>query len=65
MPVFAYKGYTTVGKSVSNTKEAENERAVKALLRRDGIFVTDLRLTGSKQGKAKAGQGALARRCRS
>lgn len=51
MPVFAYKGYTTVGKSVSNTREAENERAVKALLRRDGIFVTELRETGNKVGQ--------------
>ncbi len=50
MPVFAYKGYTTVGKSVANTREAENERAVKALLRREGIFVTELRETGNKAG---------------
>ena len=50
MPVFAYKGYTTVGKSVANTREAENERAVKALLRREGIFVTELRETGNKSG---------------
>ncbi len=66
MPVFAYKGYTTVGKSVSNTREAENERAVKALLRREGIFVTELRETGNKVGqkgaKAPSSSSAFFRR---
>ncbi|HSI06909.1 MAG: type II secretion system inner membrane protein GspF [Myxococcota bacterium] len=66
MPVFAYKGYTTVGKSVANTREAENERAVKALLRREGIFVTELRETGNKAGakgaKPSSSSSALLRR---
>ncbi|MBC7794980.1 MAG: type II secretion system inner membrane protein GspF [Clostridia bacterium] len=52
MPVYAYKGYTTVGKSVASTREADNERNVKQALRREGIFVTDLRLTGRKQDRA-------------
>ncbi len=65
MPVFAYKGYTTVGKSVANTREAENERAVKALLRREGIFVTELRETGNKggaKGAKTSSSSALLRR---
>lgn len=65
MPVYAYKGYTTVGKSVANTREAENERAVKAVLRREGIFVTDLRETGNKartKGTKAAGGPAILRR---
>lgn len=65
MPVYAYKGYTTVGKSVANTREAENERAVKAVLRREGIFVTDLRETGNKaraKGTKAASGPAILRR---
>jgi general secretion pathway protein F len=54
MPVYAYKGYTTVGKSVASTREAENERAVKATLRKEGIFVTELRETGGKVGQKGA-----------
>lgn len=54
MPVYAYKGYNTQGKSVASTREADNERNVKLALRREGVFVTDLRVTGSKQAKGGA-----------
>ena len=52
MPVYAYKGYTTAGKSVASTRESDNERNVKLALRREGVFVTELRLTGAKQAKS-------------
>jgi general secretion pathway protein F len=43
MPVYAYKGYTSAGRQVAGTRDADNERAMKTLLRRDGVFVTELR----------------------
>ena len=41
MPVYAYKGFNAAGKAVSGTQDADNPRAIKAMLRRDGIFLTD------------------------
>ncbi|MBI5509537.1 MAG: type II secretion system inner membrane protein GspF [Deltaproteobacteria bacterium] len=46
MPVFAYKGYNAQGRVVSGTKDADNDKAIKLVLRRDGVFVTELRETG-------------------
>lgn len=42
MPVYAYKGYNLAGKVVTGTQDAENPRVIKAQLKRDGIFLTDL-----------------------
>ena len=47
MPVFAYKGYNAQGRTVSGTKDAENDRTIEQVLRKDGVFVTELRETGS------------------
>ena len=47
MPVYAYKGFDARGRAVSGTKDAENERTIKQTLRRDGVFVTELRETGA------------------
>ena len=43
MPIYAYRGYDNRGKSVNGTREAENPRAVKQLLRREGVFLTDFK----------------------
>jgi general secretion pathway protein F len=49
MPIFAYKGFDGSGRAVSGTQDAENARAIKQALRRDGIFVTELRETAMAQ----------------
>jgi general secretion pathway protein F len=54
MPVFAYKGYNAQGRSVAGTRDAENDRTIKQLLRRDGVFVTELRETGATSKKDTA-----------
>jgi general secretion pathway protein F len=41
MPVFSYKGYDTRGKAVSGVKDADNARALRAALKRDGILLTE------------------------
>ncbi len=41
MPVFAYKGVTAAGKNTRGHLDAENPRAARAKLRRDGVFVTE------------------------
>lgn len=52
MPIFEYKGITQGGKNVRSTVEADNIRNARAKLKKDGIFVVELR------DKAKAKQAA-------
>ncbi|MEC9466357.1 MAG: type II secretion system inner membrane protein GspF [Myxococcota bacterium] len=51
MPVYAYKGLDSSGKTVNGTKEAESPKAIKALLRRDGVYLTDLKESGPAKKK--------------
>src|SRR5690348_5682600 len=66
MPVFSYKGFDTRGKAVSGLKDADNLRALRAALKRDGILLTEAkeaalraRAAGQAAGAA-AGMGLLA-----
>jgi general secretion pathway protein F len=45
MPVFEYSGLTEAGKSVRGLKDAESRKALRAVLRKDGVFLTDARST--------------------
>lgn len=42
MPVFAYKGVTSTGRSTRGHVDAESGRAARLRLRRDGVFLTEL-----------------------
>jgi len=42
MAVFAYKGVNSSGKKVKGVLDADNARAVRANLRRDGVMVTEI-----------------------
>lgn len=44
MPVFEYKGMSSRGKEVKGIVDADNPQGAKAKLKRDGIYLTDLRL---------------------
>ena len=59
MPFYAYKGVSTSGKNLKGHLDAENPRAARARLRRDGIFVTDLS-EGQRAAAAGAGESRLA-----
>ena len=41
MPVFSYKGFDSRGKAVSGVKDADNLRALRVNLKRDGILITE------------------------
>jgi general secretion pathway protein F len=41
LPVFSYKGFDSKGKAVSGVKDADNAKALRANLRRDGILLTE------------------------
>lgn len=41
MPVFSYRGFDARGKVVSGVKDADNLRALRATLKRDGVLLTE------------------------
>lgn len=43
MPLFEYKGLNKAGKNLRGTLDAENIRTARAKLKKDGIFVVDLK----------------------
>ena len=68
MPVYEYKGLDGKGKGTQGVREAENPRALKAALRKEGIFLTDLYeskgITADKKkigGSQKKGEGFFAK----
>jgi general secretion pathway protein F len=56
LPVYAYKGVDRVGKNLRGFVDAENLRAARAKLRRDGIYLTDL----SQSAEAAAARARVA-----
>lgn len=57
MAVYAWKGLDGVGKPVRGTREADGPKALRAALRRDAVFLTELREVsgGREAGQAMAG----------
>lgn len=42
MPVFKYKALTSTGKTVSGIRDAESPRSLRALLKKDGMFLSEV-----------------------
>ncbi|MNJ98558.1 Type II secretion system protein F [compost metagenome] len=55
MPIFEYKGLRRDGKSVKGIIDAENLRAARAKLKKDNIFVSDIK--DKKKGDTKKNKG--------
>ncbi len=53
MPVFEYKGLNSSGKNVRGNVDADNQKLARAKLKKDGIFVTEIR-DKTKASSAKA-----------
>jgi len=51
VPVFSYKGVGPAGKEISGIKDADTAKALRTMLRRDGVFLTEFK-------EAKAGKAA-------
>ncbi|MHB8874189.1 MAG: type II secretion system inner membrane protein GspF [Myxococcaceae bacterium] len=63
MPVFEYKGLNDAGKTVAGLKEADSPRTLRAVLRKDGVYLTEVlgQAEGARPGaRARAGTGAAA-----
>lgn len=56
MPMYAYKGISPSGKTVTGTRDAESPKVLRQVLRKDGIHITSFDL--SKGGKAAQAQNA-------
>lgn len=60
MPIFEYKGIDKYGKNVRSTVDADNSKMAKAKLKKDGIYVFELRdktKNEKKPGQKKAAAG--------
>ncbi|HUS63952.1 MAG TPA: type II secretion system inner membrane protein GspF [Kofleriaceae bacterium] len=56
MPLYAYKGVGPTGKSAGGVREAESPKALRQMLRKDGIVVTQVDLSkGGKKVQSKKG----------
>src|SRR5215813_11713906 len=50
MPVFEYRALNEAGKVVSGLREADSSKTLRSLLRKDGVFLTDV--VGQLEGAA-------------
>src|SRR5688572_22585503 len=56
MPMYAFKGVANSGKTVTGVRDAESPKALRQIMRKDGVLVTSFEL--SKGGKAAKEQNA-------
>jgi general secretion pathway protein F len=60
MPVFEYKALNAAGKQVTGLREADSPRTLRGLLRRDGVFLTEV--LGEKSQKKAASRDVSVKR---
>jgi general secretion pathway protein F len=60
MPLYAWKGLDSGGKNINGTREADGPKALRQVLRKDAVFLTEMRevaSAGKSNGRAAAGAG--------
>lgn len=62
MPVFEYKGLDKSGRNVKNTIDADNARTARMRLKKDGIYVIELKDKGREQAKVAKGKSSAGNR---
>ena len=66
MPLYAWKGLDAGGKSITGTREADGPKGLRAVLRKDAVFLTEMReVVGGKQSAATAGTSSATMTCAS
>jgi general secretion pathway protein F len=61
MPLYAWKGLDAAGKTINGTREADGPKGLRQVLRKDSVFLTELReVVGGQRGAAAAAGGAAA-----
>src|SRR6476646_5171785 len=59
MPVFEFKGFSEAGKSISGVRDAESAKALRSVLRKDGVFLTEV--VAERRGAGKVGAAGTAK----
>ena len=59
MPVFAYKGVDEAGKAVDGVREADSPKGLRALLRKEGVFLSEVTAEEEKKAKGEVDVGRL------
>ncbi len=62
MPIFEYRGLTKKGSSVRGVVDADNLRNARLKLKKDGIFVTDIKDKKKSPTKKSSGPSSLGKR---
>jgi general secretion pathway protein F len=62
MALFEYRGLNQTGKNVRGTVEADNSKAARMRLKKDGIFVMDLKDKSKVEKKARGGKASTSGR---
>lgn len=58
MPLYAWKGLNAAGKPTGGTREADGPKSLRQILRKDGVFLTELReVVGGERAKEALGGG--------
>src|SRR3954464_7538721 len=59
MPLYAWKGLDPKGKAIAGTREADGPKALRLVLRKDAVFLTDMReVVGGARSAAAPGTEA-------
>ncbi|MHB1844075.1 MAG: type II secretion system inner membrane protein GspF [Deltaproteobacteria bacterium] len=56
MPIFAYKGFNESGKATDGVREADSPKGLRAALRKEGIFLSEVTAEAQQAEKAAAGE---------
>lgn len=59
MPVFEYKAFNEAGRQITGVRDADNAKVLRQLLRKDGIFLTEV--TAERHGAGAVAAGGTAR----
>src|SRR6185295_3378235 len=65
MAVYEFRGLNTAGKTITGLKEADSPKTLRSLLKKEGVFLTDV--VGQTEGKSNRApvRGAAARGAKS
>jgi general secretion pathway protein F len=61
MPMYAYKGIGPGGKAVNGVRDADSPKALRQLMRKDGVVLTSFDISKGGKKVQSAGKGALGR----
>ena len=55
MPVFEFRGFDFAGKAVKGVRDSDSSKALRALLKREGILATDVKESGKSDDNKQTG----------